>query len=183
MKKSKKFLIYVGLISLFCQQIVFAGNRPGAITFTLSDAYYHFSSQRHIKNTGLPNIALAYDFDERWAVEAGAGVINTDPTPGANNGNRGIHGALYTLDGIYRFQKVKIFDPYVIAGIGILGLKPITNQAEQQANINAGIGVQIFSGEDIALRGEFRDLLITTGAVKNDWMVNVGISILFGGKS
>jgi hypothetical protein len=178
MNKKKWLLISVGFISLLCQGIVFAENRPGAVTFTLSNAYYHFNTHRHLRNTGLPNVALAYDFNERWAIEAGMGIINTD----ANNDTYGVHGSLYTLDGIYRFNKMKVLSPYVLAGVGVLGLKPVSNDIRQQGNLNAGIGTQIFFGDDIAIRGEFRDLLTTTGSTKNEWMVNLGISILFGGK-
>lgn len=183
MIQRKWLLGCAGLLALACQSSVFAENRAGAFTFTLADAYYHFDNGRHLDNIGLPNAAIAYDFTDRWAVEFGYGVVNTDPTSSANNGNRGVHGNLYLLDAIYRFNKMKVFDPYLIGGIGVLGLKPISTDTEHQTNLNLGVGTQIFFGDDVAIRGEVRDLLTTTGVTKNDWMVNIGISILFGGKT
>lgn len=181
MKKRNGFLAGVILIQAFCSSSLYAENRPGALTLTVADAYYRFDHRRNLNNGNMPNLALAYNATERWAIEAGAGIINTNPKPAANNDNRGVQGQLYTLDGIYRLTPSKAFYPYIIAGIGILGLKPVTREAEHQANFNAGIGTQLFFSDSIALRGEVRDLFTTTGSAKNDVMANIGVSILFGG--
>lgn len=153
-----------------------AGNYPGAVTLTLADAYYAFSTKRHIDNIAMPNFELAYNFDEIWAVEAGYGIINTDQKPAL--GNSSVHGGLFTLDGIYRFTPGKMFEPYVLAGIGIIGLNPNGNDSENQGNINAGIGTQIFFDKTIALRGEVKDFYTMSGG-KNDVMLNFGVSFLF----
>ena len=44
-------------------------------------------------------------------------------------------------------------------------------------------GRRFFFGNMIALRGEVRDLYTTTGAGKNDYMINFGVSFLLGGTS
>jgi hypothetical protein len=172
-----KKMILSGILFFLLNTVCCAGNRPGAFTFTIADAYYHFSSKRHLENnSSMPNIALAYNADERWAMEVGVGVLNTNYQQG-----RGVHGFLYTLEGLYRFKPYQHFEPYAIAGVGIIGLRPLPNDSEHQGNINAGIGTQFFADESIALRAELRDLYTLAGG-KNDWMANIGISFLLGGK-
>jgi len=175
--RMQKFLL-LAILFFFVSDVCIAENRPGATTFTLAAAYYHFSSARNLKNASLPNIALAYNFNERWAIEGGVGVINTNQ----RTTDQGVHGFLYTIDGLYRFKPHQHFEPYVLAGIGILGLKPNGNSNEHQGNINAGIGAQFFADKSIALRAELRDVYTMSGG-KNDWMANIGVSYLFDGET
>ena len=175
MKKIK--IMGMALFALIFANQAMAGNRPGATTLTLGTAYYHFSSQRHLDNTALPNIALAYDFTDRWALEGGVGVVNTNQKPVL--GGLGVHGFLYTVDGIYRFLPHASCEPYLIAGVGMLAMRQNNSlDNNHQGNINAGIGTQVFFGDMIALRGEVRDLYTTTGAGRNDYMINMGVSFL-----
>jgi outer membrane beta-barrel protein len=172
-----KSQIAVGLLALLMTGHAAAGNRAGAVTLTLADAYYHFASSRHLNNTSLPNVALAYNFTDRWAIEADVGAINTDQKPVL--GKAGVHGFLYTADAIYRFLPHKQFEPYLIAGVGLLSIKPNGLDSNNQGNINAGVGTQLFFSDMIALRGEVRDLYTTTGTGKNDYMINFGVSFLW----
>ncbi len=178
MIKNKKLQMAAGLFTLLAASHAFAGNHEGAATLTLADAYYHFASSRHLENTASPNVAIAYNFTDRWAIEGGVGAINTNQKQSA--GGRGVHGFLYSADAIYRCFKHKQFEPYVIAGVGLLALQPNGLNSTHQGNINAGIGTQIFFSKIIALRGEVRDLYTTTGAGKNDYMINFGVSFLMG---
>lgn len=169
MKKLSVFLLLLTMASTS-----FAGNYPGAFTVTLADAYYHFSSKRHLDNASMPNVGLAYNFDTHWAAELGIGAINTNQS---SSPALGVHGFLYTMDALYRFSPKQRFEPYVLAGIGIIGLKPNGNNATHQGNINAGIGTQFFADDAIALRGEIKDLYTLSGG-QNEVMVNIGISFL-----
>ncbi len=178
MKTNYKSQLVIVLLALLTASHAAAGNQAGATTLTLAGAYYHFASSRHLQNTSLPNIELAYDLTDRWALEGGVGAVNTNQQPSA--GGVGVHGFLYTADAIYRCFKHEKFEPYVIAGIGMLALKPNGMDSTHQGNINAGVGTQVFFTDTIALRGEVRDLYTTTGAGKNDYMINFGVSFLMG---
>ncbi len=178
MKLNYKSQLIIGLLTLITASQVTANNQAGATTLTLAGAYYHFASSRYLQNTSLPNVALAYDLTDRWAIEGDVGAINTNQKPAA--GGVGVHGFLYTADAIYRCFKHEQFEPYVIAGIGMLALKPNGLDSTHQGNINAGMGTQIFFTDTIALRGEVRDLYTTTGPGKNDFMINFGVSFLMG---
>jgi hypothetical protein len=178
-KKISGLCARLGLFILLSNSIAFAGNKPGDITLTLANAYYHFDLKRHLDNTSLPNITLAYDFSDHWAIEGGIGAVNTNQKPIL--GGLGVHGFLYTIDSIYRWVPQGQFEPYLIGGIGMLAMRPNGLDSEHQGNINAGLGTQVFFGNRIALRGEVRDLYTTTGAGKNDYMINFGVSFLIEG--
>ncbi len=177
MKKNYRSQAIIGLMALFMVKHAVAENQAGATTLTLAGAYYHFASSRHLDNTALPNVALAYNFTDRWAVEGSVGAVNTNQKPAL--GGAGVHGFLYTADAIYRFPHQQ-FEPYLIGGIGLLAMRPNGLNSEHQGNINAGVGTQFFFSDTIALRGELRDLYTTTGAGKNDYMINFGVSFLMG---
>ncbi len=164
---------------LMCQ-LGYASNLPGAVTITLADAYYHFDNKRDLDNSAFPNISLAYNASQHWAIEAGAGVLNTRQSE--ESGGRGVHGVLYNVDGIYRFGVFGHFEPYILGGIGLLTLVPNGTDSEHPGNVNLGLGAQLFWGPSIAMRAEFRDVYQTTGNTHNDYMLNFGVSFLFCGK-
>ncbi|HEX2548576.1 MAG TPA: OmpA family protein [Gammaproteobacteria bacterium] len=159
--------------------LAFAGNVPGAFTVTLADAYYDYASSWQLKNTFLPNFALAYNVTDRLGLEAGAGFFNTKH----DDDDQHIHGWLYTLDGIFRFAKYGHLEPYVIGGLGMIAINHNGTDNKHPGNINAGLGAQLFWGNTIAMRAEIRDLYSTTGSGRNDLMFNFGVSFLFGGKT
>src|SRR5258706_14106414 len=120
-------IIILAIFCCFTTSFCFAGNSPGATTVNLSGAYYHFASKRDLDDTSMPNIALDYNFNEHWAIEGSIGVINTN----LRSTSQGVHGFLYMIDGLYRFKPYKCVEPYVLAGIGLLGFKTNSNNDNQ----------------------------------------------------
>ena len=176
MKINTRLLLCACAFAVIHATPVFAGNNPGDVTLTFSDAYYHFDNRRKLQNVGVPNLAIAYNFTQHIALEGGIGVFNTNQR---GYSQRGVHGYLYTVDGLYRFTPYARWEPYVLFGIGAITLYPQLFDSEHQGNMNAGIGTQFFADNMIALRGEIRDIYTLSGG-KNDVMVNFGISFLFG---
>lgn len=182
MRKSILLLALASGLSMIAAQNAMAGNRPGAITLTVGTAYDFFADKRNLVNTWLiPSAALAYNFDENWAIEGAWGTFGTSQSTSAGAG--GVKGDLYTVDGLYRFGTYNFYqklDPYVSAGLGVYHINPNGTNAENLANFNAGVGTQMFFDDSIALRAEVRDLYTFAGG-KNDVTVGFGVSILFGG--
>src|SRR5688500_10519193 len=111
MTMNKNYLVScIGVLVLMGYGVGFAGNLPGSVTITFADAYYHFDNKRDLANSAFPNLALAYNFTQHWAIEADAGILNTRQSE--ESGGQGVHGALYTIDGIYRFTSCGHFEPY-----------------------------------------------------------------------
>src|ERR1700722_10580956 len=108
MKKYRYLFACVSACVLLCHNLTFAGNMPGSVTITAADAYYHFDNKRDFDNSAFPNLAIAYNFTQHWAVEAGAGLLNTRQSK--TTGDQGVHGALYNIDCIYRFTCLGHFE-------------------------------------------------------------------------
>lgn len=174
----KRWLL--GFVTLLNSTMVFAGNTPGAVTITAADAYYHYDHKRNLDNSAFPNLAIAYDFSQHWAIEAAAGILNSQQDAGTSD-SKSVHGVLYSFDGIYRFTPYGHFEPYILGGVGLLDMYANDTDNSHPGNINLGIGTQLFWGPTIAMRMEARDVYQTTGKNYNDYMFNFGVSFLFGG--
>lgn len=178
MKKSMLNLICFTTLALTATSISLASNRPGAITLSLSDGYYNFDSKRKLDNTYIQSLTMDYNLNQRFGIEGGVGLINTDTTRYNLNPKVGVHGYLFTVDGLYHFQSQHCFAPYALAGIGALSLKPNGTDSNYQGNINVGLGSQFFIDKSIAFKLEARDVYTMVGG-KNDYLINFGISFLF----
>lgn len=159
-----------------------ATNLPGSVTVTPGFGYYFFADKRHLKNAGIGDIALAYNVDNRWAVEGFYGAMNPKLNDRVAGDPVRAHANLFLLNGLYRFYKHAMFEPYLSGGLGALYISHSRTEANTLANINVGIGMQVFFDRYIALRGEARYLYTPSGGY-SDAMVNFGVSILLGGET
>lgn len=176
----KSIFVLTSIAAAMLSGIAFAGNRGGEFTISPMESYYHFADKRAIDNVSVPNIALGYNFDRNWGIEADAGLINSDLNPPKVPNQIGVHGSLITVDGIYRFLPYKVLEPFVSFGVGVITLSPNGTDSEHQGNINAGLGAQVFIDDGIAFRAEARDLYTMSGG-KNDYMLDLGMSFLLDG--
>ena len=176
-------LACVGLISISSYPTAYAGNKAGDITVTVGGGYEYFASKRRLENAGIGLFALGYDFTDHWGIEAMFAGLNT-------NFNRSTHvykqvnGRLYAVDGIYHFSPFSArilfqgIEPYVLAGVGATSLSPNRYDANDEGNINAGVGVQFFANEIVAFRVEARDFYTWVGG-KNDVVLDAGVTFAF----
>jgi len=134
-----------------------------------------------LENTSAPTIELGYEFNDKWGMKVGVSVLNTN----TNNAgpDTGVHGNIYTVDGVYKFTPYGLFEPYALAGVGVTSIKAQnTNDPTNQANINAGIGSHFFIDPSISLNAEAKDVYTMSGG-KNDVMLTAGITFYFGGET
>jgi OOP family OmpA-OmpF porin len=180
MKKSIILFAVASGLTLLASQSATAGNRAGAFTLTPGAAYDFFAQKRNLENAWLlPTVALGYDITENWGVEGMYSNFGASQKGASQTGN--VTGNLYTLDGIYHFMKFDMLEPYLSAGLGVMYVNPNGSDAYNQADINAGLGAQLFFGESVALRGEVRDIYTMAGG-ENDVTLGFGVSFLMGGQ-
>lgn len=184
MKKLQLFvLLGFTLAAISSYSTAFAADRAGAMSFTFGGGSINFSSKRHLENTGVGFAAVGYDFTDRWGIEGLLGVSNTHYKRHEHHVNRGraVNLTMFSLDAMYHFTpchpKCTAIEPYLMAGVGILGQNKGKSAANNQGNINAGVGVAFFVDKSIAFRVEGRDLYTPVGG-KNDVMLDAGISFL-----
>lgn len=156
----------------------YAVNEEGAVTLSLTGGEIFLDSKRNMNNAGVGLLMLGYNFTERWAIEGLIGAFNTD-FKNNNPSSKTVNGTPFAIDGIYRFDTYRYtVQPYVLAGIGVIGLNPNKSDANNEGNINAGVGAQIFVHKAVAFRVEARDFYTWVGG-KNDFMVDAGLSFFF----
>ncbi|OGT36239.1 MAG: hypothetical protein A3F11_06770 [Gammaproteobacteria bacterium RIFCSPHIGHO2_12_FULL_37_14] len=171
-------LLCTSIIAAVISGDIYAGNRAGAMTISFGEGYYYFASNRQIDNTGVPFLAFGYSLTDYWGIEGLVGVFNTPSRQADDNGQQ-VNGSLLAMDTIYHFKPYKnILEPFLLAGVGVLGLNPNGSDAHNQGNMNAGGGVQIFIHPSIAFRFDARDFYTFVGG-KNDIFVDAGMSFLF----
>ena len=181
MKNKNRVVASVCACALVLTSLAGAGARPGAASFRLADGYMFFASKRNLENTATPTIELGYDFSDRWAAKGGVTVINTN-TNGLQP-NSGVHGFIYTLDGLYKIGSYGHFEPYVLGGIGVTSVNtPHSSDPNNEANVNAGLGSRFFIDPSISLDAEAKDLYVMSGG-KNDVMLTLGATFYLGGES
>lgn len=153
------------------------GNSAGDVTLTIGAGEFFFSTKRNMVNTSLPLVALAFNFTNHWGIEGFLSGYNT-AYKSSEHDHRQINGTVFAADVLYHFTPYYFFQPYVLAGVGVIGMNPNRNDANNEGNINAGIGAQFFVHPAIAFRLEGRDFYTWVGE-KNDVMVDGGVSFLF----
>lgn len=179
MKNIRKLVLTgVNLLLLTSSINLYAGNQAEAVSLTLGGGELFLSSKRNMDNAGVPLLILGYNFTDRWGIEGMLGTYTTEykhnqPT------DQNIDGTIVAVNGVYRFDTYRsIVEPFVLFGVGAIGMNPNNNDANNEGNINFGIGAEVFFHKAVALRVEARDFYTWVGG-KNDVMVDAGVTFLF----
>ncbi|HSW70595.1 MAG TPA: outer membrane beta-barrel protein [Gammaproteobacteria bacterium] len=161
---------------VFIPQLAFAASKADAITFTVGGGYLFFSQKRDLHNTAVPAMAaLAYNFTEQWALALAANLINADS---GDPDKHHVHGFAYIGDVLYRLHPLCSLEPYVMGGLNVMSLKPISSEPVNQGGMNVGLGAQFWKSNHIALSVEARDLYTFSGG-KNDILLNGGVNFIW----
>lgn len=172
----KIFIIITLLISVITSTYVFAAPKCHPFIASLGGGYDFFASKRHIQNASVGYGIVGYNFTENWGIEGLAGMFTTYSRR-ASNYDQNIRGRLFAVDGVYRVTNIyhDCIEPFILAGVGATSLSESGPDANDEGNINAGVGVHIFANEIVALRLEARDFYTIVGG-KNDVLLGGGVS-------
>ena len=174
-----RVLLVAICINFFClSSTTLAGTKANSVTFSLGGGYEFFASKRRVENTGLAFGALGYNFTNHWGIEGLLGFFNTKSTYPTTYHDQ-VKGSLFAIDGLYHFTFYPCVEPYLLAGIGVTSLNPSGNDAHNEGNINAGVGMQWFASEVVALRVEARDFYTMVGG-KNDVLLDAAVMFVWG---
>jgi len=161
------------------------GHHEGAVTLTPMVGHYFFATKRQVNNRTMLGIALGYDFTNNWGGELYVGRLQSSTKDSLH---KGVNTTLYSANALYHFNPGKVFEPYLMAGVGALDMRPngtiTTNNPDGddpavQGNISAGGGLEVFAASRIGFRAEVRDIYTISGG-RNDFLANAGVDILFG---
>lgn len=150
------------------------GVKGNSIFFTVGGGQEFFASKRRAKNTSLPFVGAGYNFTDNWGIEALVGFFNTHFTGDLDNGKE-TNGNLVLVDASYHFAPYRFVQPYLLAGVGVTSFSSNRTDANNQGNINAGVGLQFHVNQVVSFKVDARDIYTMVGG-KNDVFLSAGVS-------
>ena len=154
-------------------------------TFTISPIFggFNWDEDEHVGNGPEYGIGAGYNFTDHFGTEL---MFNfADPGTDKEFDNGDINLYLLHLDAVYHFQKLWIFEPYVVVGGGIGEISKWLgkNQAHQYDSVTSfdyGGGIEYFVSDNIAIRGDLRHVITFDDLTLSNFMYTAGATYYIG---
>jgi OOP family OmpA-OmpF porin len=165
--------------------------RAGSVELGPFIGYNFFESSQNLKNQPLYGGRAGYNFTRHFGFEVAGEYIRTDVNDRSITGYkegqfRGpmdkVDLTLYHIDAVYHFMPDGKFNPFVLVGFGGAHYSPTISNREMAA-FNVGVGAKYWLTDNIALRVDVKDYMVTEifQETYHNIGVTFGISIAFGG--
>lgn len=165
----------IGLYSPF----VFSTHHENAFSVSPLWGYDYFGEAVHTEDHSMPLLAFSYDLTPQVGMEFLIGDTKSERTrPSLQNGETDTEESIYFFNAIYHFRKDKAFQPYLTGGLGINRLTNNDYDTSGETAADLGIGAEYFFINNIALRGDVRDINIFYDN-RNDILASIGLTLLF----
>ncbi|MBT0653130.1 outer membrane beta-barrel protein [Geomobilimonas luticola] len=180
------FVLSVLLLSLALAGPAAAAIKGGEGSLTLGAGGYVFDGQEHLHAGPELLVRLGYDITEYVGIEGSFGYVNTEATRRTKLSGSDLqaHTYLYRADALFYLMPRSTFVPFLVAGGGVkqeIGSSMYGNRTS--ALLNAGIGAKLFVSDNVALRGEYRQIGTTDYAQHLNYEAAMGITWYFGRES
>jgi OOP family OmpA-OmpF porin len=157
-----------------------------------------FAGTQHLQTAPVYGLRAGYNFTDAFGVEALFDYAHTKNTKTGTDGIGRSYGGnvdffRYGGELLYHFMPSSKVVPYVAAGYSLGNFNGNTvfsgtpsaisgTSNAQKGVISAGVGAKFFLNDDLALRGDVRDLIYTFNKqTRNTIEYTVGLYIPFGG--
>jgi OOP family OmpA-OmpF porin len=113
--------------------------------------------------------------------------INSSATKTVLGDKEDIKVYFYHIDGLYHFLPEQQFVPFLAAGIGGLAFDREHEGTDNDYALNYGVGFKVFPVDQIALRGDFRQVISRGEDFSGDneyymsYIASLGLAFQFGG--
>jgi OOP family OmpA-OmpF porin len=186
----KRMAGLIALLLLATAGTAIGGERAGAVTFSPYIGGYTFDGVQRLDTNLLYGGRLGYNITKNWAVEGSGDYVRTNNTTGPS---KGINAIKYRLEGLYNFNPDGKLVPFLALGGGGSTIT-VPGKTNTDAIASLGAGIKYFVTEDIALRGDVRNVwsfhdnnyispyLNPGGSYWVNYEYNIGLQFLFGGK-
>ena len=165
--------------------------RAGSVEVEPFVGYNFFEHDQNLKAGPLVGGRLGYNFTRHFGVEVAGEYIRTsvndeaktNATEGQFNGNADrVDLTFYHVDAIYHFMPDSKFTPFIVAGIGGAHYSPTISHGDMPA-FNVGVGAKYSLTDNIALRVDVQDFIVTEifQETYHNIGVTLGIAFSFGG--
>ena len=184
----KTYLLSILIPALLFTMLTGAEAGVTAESFSVSPFLggYSFLGRDHLDTRPVFGVRAGYNFTSHFGVE---GVFDGLGTEGSSSGGEDVGVYNYHLDALYHFMPGGRLVPYLAAGYGgNTRVYPGDNDSTRGA-FNYGAGLKYFLTERLALRGDFRHLVMKQhndlvnepgDHTFNNLEYTVGVDFLFG---
>ncbi len=166
--------------------------RAGSFEVGPFAGYNFFQDNQNLENGPIFGLRLGYNFTKHWGIEGAGEYIHSGvDDKGRTNITEGQFGSpmdgvdltLYHIDAVYHFIPEGRFNPFVLVGFGGAHYKPVISTKDMAA-FNVGVGAKYSLTDNIALRVDLKDYIVTeiTQEAYHNFGVTVGITFAFGGE-
>ena len=167
--------------------------RAGSFEMTPFAGYNFFENDQNLTDRFVSGGRLGYNFTKHFGIELSGEFIRSEVDDRARTDiTEGQFGSpmdrvditSYNIDAVYHFMPDGNFNPYIIAGAGGTRYSPSIS-TKDMTNIDFGLGLKAWLTDNIALRLDFRDYMVTEIFQESyhNLQVTLGLVFAFGGKA
>lgn len=192
MKKVYRTILLAGTAGLLFPLAAGAEIRAQSYELGPYVGYNFFEDSQNLENRPLFGGRFGYNFTEHFGLEIGGERIRTrvdDPTITAVKKGQyqspmdRVDLTFYHLNAVYHFTPERRLTPFILAGIGGAHYSPDIDNGDL-ATVNFGAGLKYALNDNIALRLDLRDYIVSE-VFRNSYHnggVTAGLTYTFGGE-
>lgn len=165
--------------------------RAGSFEVNPYVGYNFFESQQNLNNAPVFGLRFGYNITKYFGVEIGGQFLRTNVNDTAKmNNTEGQFGYpmdrvdlyFYHIDAIVHILPDSKFTPFIVAGFGGAQYSP-SIETKDMASFNVGVGAKYSLTENIALRVDVQDYIVTEimQSTYHNIGVMFGVAFSFGG--
>ena len=167
--------------------------RAGSFEVGPFGGYNFFESGQNLENRPLYGGRIGYNFTRHFGMEVAGEFINTHVDDRARRDFTegrflspmdSVDLTFYHMDAVYHFMPDGRFNPFILVGFGGAHYSPEISNRDMAA-FNVGVGAKYWLTDNIALRLDIKDYMVTEifQETYQNIGVTLGITFAFGGKA
>jgi OOP family OmpA-OmpF porin len=167
--------------------------KAGSFEVGAFGGYNFFENSQNLENRPVFGGRLGYNFTRNFGIEGAGEFIRTSVAYKARTGitegqfrspTDRVDLTFYHLDLVYHFIPDGKFNPFILAGFGGANYSPSISTKDMAA-YNVGIGAKYWLTDNIALRVDLKDYMVTEimQETYHNIGATIGITFAFGGKA
>jgi OOP family OmpA-OmpF porin len=167
--------------------------RAGSVELSPFVGYNIFENDQNLEDEWLLGGRIGYNFNQHFGLEGVVEYMSTNVDDRSiTSTEEGQYGGsmdsvdltFYHLDAVYHFMPDEKFNPFVVAGFGGAHYSPEIADGDMAA-FNFGVGAKYSLTENIAIRVDLRDYMVTEvfQETYHNFGATVGLTFAFGGKA
>ena len=191
MKRHYRATLMVIAVAFLLPLSAHAEIRPGSAEVGVFGGFSLFENSQNLKNRPFFGGRVGYNFTSHFGLEGVVEHIRSkvdDKTrTGAKEGQfrsptDDVNLTLYHIDAVYHLIPEGKFNPFILMGVGGAHYSPEISNGDMAA-FNVGVGAKYWMSDNIALRLDLKDTMVTeiVQETYHNLGATLGITVAFGG--